>query len=195
MGAPVASKRNATSTKASILDAARECFFDRGYDASIREIGSRAGVDPALVIRYFGSKEKLFLESLNNDFKIMDHWPEELEEAGEKLANQIVTPREDDECYQTLIIVLRSASNETAASLVKEKLQSEVIDPIAQKIAGTNRELRAGVIASLLIGLAFVKDVVKAEGICISSPMEQQKIYGDLIQRCVAVDQTRIPTH
>ena len=47
------------STRDEILDAARDCFAERGFDrATIRDIAARAGVDPALVLHYFGSKEQ-----------------------------------------------------------------------------------------------------------------------------------------
>src|SRR5690349_24694620 len=52
-------------TREAILTAAKQAFAARGYDkASIRQIASGAEVDPALVHHYFGSKEKLFLATL-----------------------------------------------------------------------------------------------------------------------------------
>src|SRR4029453_18775916 len=52
-------------TREAILDAARDAFAERGYDqASIRAIATGAGVDPALVHHYFGTKEQLFLATV-----------------------------------------------------------------------------------------------------------------------------------
>jgi DNA-binding transcriptional regulator YbjK len=49
-----------------ILAAAREAFAQRGYDgATIRQIATSAGVDPALVHHYFGNKEQLFAATIN----------------------------------------------------------------------------------------------------------------------------------
>src|ERR671933_897371 len=54
-----------TATKDAILDAARELFGARGYDGTtIRGIATQAGVDPALVHHFFGSKDDLFLTVL-----------------------------------------------------------------------------------------------------------------------------------
>ena len=51
------------STRAPILAAAAECFAAYGFDAtSMRHVAAAAGVDPALVRRFFGSKEQLFSE-------------------------------------------------------------------------------------------------------------------------------------
>lgn len=52
-------------TRQVILDAARATFAEVGFaPASIRKIAAAAGVDAALVHHYFGSKEKLFLATV-----------------------------------------------------------------------------------------------------------------------------------
>src|SRR4051812_37033335 len=49
-------------TRREILDSARKVFAANGFNkASIRRIAAGAGVDPALVHHYFGSKDELFL--------------------------------------------------------------------------------------------------------------------------------------
>lgn len=53
--------RNAAQTRSDILAAARRRFADEGYDrTTLRAIAGDVGVDAALVIRYFGSKQELF---------------------------------------------------------------------------------------------------------------------------------------
>lgn len=60
--------RNSTRTRQQLLDAAAELFGERGYEkTTIREIGDRAGVDPALIARYFGNKAALYLATLPTD--------------------------------------------------------------------------------------------------------------------------------
>src|SRR5690349_8606056 len=56
---------NAAASRAALLAAAREVFRELGYErATTREIGQRANVDAALIARYFGSKENLFVASI-----------------------------------------------------------------------------------------------------------------------------------
>jgi AcrR family transcriptional regulator len=56
---------DADATRRDLLDAAAALFEERGYEgATLRDIGERAGVDPALVARYFGGKEGLYLATL-----------------------------------------------------------------------------------------------------------------------------------
>ncbi|HVL25340.1 MAG TPA: helix-turn-helix domain-containing protein [Thermomicrobiales bacterium] len=58
-------RRDAAATRQSLLDAARELFGTRGFEATtLREIGDRAGADPALIARYFGSKADLFSQAM-----------------------------------------------------------------------------------------------------------------------------------
>lgn len=60
--------RNSARTRRDLLDAAAELFGERGYEkTTIRDIGERAGVDPALIARYFGNKAALYLETLPTD--------------------------------------------------------------------------------------------------------------------------------
>jgi AcrR family transcriptional regulator len=62
-------KRNAEATRAAILEAAKAHFALLGYDVAVlRDIARDAGVDVALVKRYFGGKEALFLEALRTSF-------------------------------------------------------------------------------------------------------------------------------
>lgn len=61
-------ERNSSRTRQHLLDAAAELFGERGYErTTIREIGDRARVDPALIARYFGNKAALYLATLPTD--------------------------------------------------------------------------------------------------------------------------------
>ncbi|HEX2288832.1 MAG TPA: helix-turn-helix domain-containing protein, partial [Pseudonocardiaceae bacterium] len=83
-------------TRQSILDAARAMFAERGFDgASIRAIATEAKVDPALVHHYFGTKDKLFLESMNMPLNPAELVPKALsgprEEVGERLVRLVLS--------------------------------------------------------------------------------------------------------
>src|ERR1700737_926978 len=62
--------RSSESTKAAILSAARERFAAVGDEAAtIRAIAADAGIDPAMVMRYFGSKDQLFAAAAEFDLR------------------------------------------------------------------------------------------------------------------------------
>ncbi len=82
-------------TRTEILDAARDTFAEKGFDqASIRAIAAKAGVDPALVHHYFGTKEKLFLATMNSPIDPAVELPKALagppEQAGERLIRLVL---------------------------------------------------------------------------------------------------------
>lgn len=65
--APGATRRrnDAQASRRALLEAAAALFDERGYQgATVRDIGERAGVDAALIARYFGGKEGLYLAAL-----------------------------------------------------------------------------------------------------------------------------------
>jgi AcrR family transcriptional regulator len=67
---PNAARRphDAQASRRALLDAAAELFHERGYEgATVREIGDRAGVDPALIARYVDGKEGLYLAALADE--------------------------------------------------------------------------------------------------------------------------------
>src|SRR3954468_14196970 len=62
---PIKRHYDAAASRQALLDAAAALFDERGYErTTVREIGERAGVDAALIARYFGGKEGLYLASL-----------------------------------------------------------------------------------------------------------------------------------
>ena len=83
-------------TREAILAAAKRAFAERGYDkASIRQIATEAEVDPALVHHYFGSKEKLFLATMEAPIDPGEIIPKILADGvdgvGERLVRMVLT--------------------------------------------------------------------------------------------------------
>ena len=67
---PAARKRDAEATQAAILEAAKSHFAKSGYDgAFLRDIAADAGVDAALINRYFGGKDGLFAAALKHSIR------------------------------------------------------------------------------------------------------------------------------
>lgn len=65
---PPTRRRDAARSRELLLTAAGELFAERGYDrTTTREIGERAGVDPALIARYFGGKTQLYIAAIIAD--------------------------------------------------------------------------------------------------------------------------------
>ncbi|HEY3712791.1 MAG TPA: helix-turn-helix domain-containing protein, partial [Amycolatopsis sp.] len=109
--------RRSDATRAAILGAARERFAADGYErATIRAIAADAGIDPSMVMRYYGSKEGLFAAAVDVDLQLPDprEWPRE--EVGSRLAAHIVSRWEGALSDELITLLLRSAGTNQAAA-------------------------------------------------------------------------------
>lgn len=159
-------------TRTEILDAARSVFSEMGFDrATIRGIAGQAGVDPALIHHYFGTKVELFAASIDLPMPaveaVRDVFSEGGQEMGRRLAETFFSVWEQDQPRATLLGILRSATGgeDQAVEAFREFLTSAILDQIAPHIPGDRSRLRAVLIASHLVGVALTRYVVKLEPI------------------------------
>ena len=108
--------RNAAATRQAILEAAKTCFMHEGYEqVGVRDIAARAGVDPALVNRYFGSKEGLFSEAVASKFDLSHLLDGDRATLGERLARYVLQKKSTGADYDPLVALLRSSSSDVVA--------------------------------------------------------------------------------
>jgi AcrR family transcriptional regulator len=182
-------------TKQSILESARTAFAEVGYDkASVRSIAGAAGVDPALIHHYFGTKEKLFLASMNLPINPAEVVPKAMagprEQAGERLVALLIGVW-DSPAGIAAVALLRSAmSNEWTARLLREFIVTQVLRrAIAElDIDEKQAQTRAALVATQIGGLAVVRYVLKVEPVA-SAPAEQLvAAIGPAVQRYLTGD-------
>ena len=169
MPGPILRTRNAAATRESILAAARGRFLSDSYDAvGLRDIAGDAGVDVALVGRYFGGKEELFRQVLRGDE------PGKLDELTggaslpEFLADLAVRSHDKDrgEHVEKLLLILRSASSPTAAGVVREAFSEDVLGPLAELIGGADAGVRASIALTVLIGTTILDTIMGVGPLC-----------------------------
>ena len=177
-------------TKQSILEAARFAFAEKGFDkASIRAIAGEAQVDPALVHHYFGTKEKLFLASMNAPINPAELLPKALEgpreQAGERLV-RLVLSIWDSPAGAAAIGMFRSAlSNEWTARLLREFVVTQVLRRAATELSMNEREapMRAALMATQMAGLITARYVLKIEPVASAPPETLVAALGPNVQR------------
>jgi AcrR family transcriptional regulator len=155
-----------TRTRDAILAAARERFARDGYErTTIRGVAADAGVDPALVMHFFGAKEQLFTAVID--------LPEDVERAidhalrgdpgqlGERLMRMFVDVWEDPVSGPRMIGLLRSAaSHGAAAERLREVFDTRIVRRFAEVSPG---RLRGDLVSSQLIGVAMLRYVLRIE--------------------------------
>jgi AcrR family transcriptional regulator len=181
-----AKPRRSDATRAAILAAARERFAADGYErATIRVIASQAEIDPAMVMRYFGSKEGLFAAAAQFDLRLPDLRSVPRESIGETLVSHFIAVWENSEIFFAL---LRSAvTHEAAADRMRAIFQSQVVPALAAVVSEpASLPTRAGLISSTLLGLALARYVLKLPPV---RALERRQIIANLapvLQRFVS---------
>ncbi|HEU5044324.1 MAG TPA: TetR family transcriptional regulator [Nocardioidaceae bacterium] len=155
-----------SGTREAIERVARRQFAELGYPGTtMRGIAQEAGVDPRLVGHFFGSKQQLFVEVVELPFdpetvfdRLLDPGAPDL---GRRLAGFVLGLLEDPRARNTVTGVIRAAASEKpAAEMVREMITTRLLLPLARRVGGTDPELRAALLGSQIVGLAFVRHVV-----------------------------------
>ncbi|MCX4811845.1 TetR family transcriptional regulator [Streptomyces sp. NBC_01239] len=163
-------RTESADTRDRILTAAREEFSERGYEkTSVRGIAKAAGVDPALVHHYFGTKEQIFEAAVEVAFAPARNAPETVAEGpldgvGERLTRFIFGIWENPATRTPLLAVVRSAvNNEAAAAVFRRLVVSQVLGRVAARLDLPDGDLRAELAAAQLVGTAMLRYVIKVE--------------------------------
>jgi AcrR family transcriptional regulator len=156
-------------TRASILDAARAEFVEKGYDrTSMRGVAKVAGVDPALVHHYFDSKDGLLVESLALPFDPRQVIPEltsdGVAELGPRIVERFLWIWDDPDRRAPLVAIVKaSMTTDAAADLVRNGMVRMILGPIVTVIDAPDAAVRAQCVASQLLGLAIARYIVCLE--------------------------------
>src|SRR5262245_43747230 len=174
-------------TRAAILKAAQELFGELGYErTTVRDIAARALIDPAMVMRYFGSKDELFARATAFDLKLPDLTKAKPSQLGKTLITHFLELWEGSLSNGGLTILLRaSASNEDAAAKMRMIFAGQVLPMLAQVTDGGDLAARAGLVSSQLLGLAVCRYILKVPPV-VAMPREQIiKRVGPTLQRYI----------
>ena len=144
----------ADRTRAAILAAAQKLFAGQGYElTTVRDIATIAEIDPALVIRYFGSKDELFARAAVFNLKLPDLSKADRSTVGEMLVRHFLSLWEGENANGGLTVLCRRQPQQFAADKLREIFATQVLPAIA-KIGGQQGAAeRAGLIASSCSGL------------------------------------------
>lgn len=177
-----------STTRNAILEAARRKFAEAGYDrTSIRAIADEAGVDPALAVHFFGSKESLFREALGWPFdpdlaaeRILGSGSgTEPGRLGERLARFFLEMWENPDTRRSLLAVLRGAmTHEESARLLREFLGQQIYRRLTDSDGAAPDAFQVELAASHLIGIALFRYGLELE------PIASRSV--DSIVECIA---------
>ena len=165
-------------TEARILDAATQAFFSAGYDrATIRAVASAAGVDPGLVMHYFGSKQELFR-------RVIDAAPvpevsgtpaEAAEQILAGLASRLVSEPVASLALLRSMLTTPEAASAASAGIARYEAQ------IARAIPAGDADLRAAILSAVTLGITVSRHLIKSDELASADPAQ----VIELLRPCV----------
>ena len=190
---PRPSGTGAESTRQAILDAARASFLANGFArTTIRGVARTAGVDPALVSYYFGTKGDLFGASMNLQVRASEEIAkivsDDIRTAGPRLVRLAMTAWDDTRDGAVFRALLRwVATDDGAPEAVQAYATQEIATPVATAleqagVPGPGARERATLAGSQLVGLAMIRYVFRLEPLAGASVDHLVDVVGPTIQ-------------
>jgi len=183
-------QRDAEATREAILASARRAFALSGYDgAGVRDIAAGAGVTAMMVNRYFGSKEQLFAEVVEDTMTqgsliaggIMDQ-----PEPGKALARALVKmTRADATPMDGFLITFHSASSPLAAEIGRDKIAAHHLETVAASLQGTQRAERAALILAMISGFQVMRQMIALPALADADEDELAELLGTVFERLI----------
>ncbi|ROP61155.1 TetR/AcrR family transcriptional regulator [Curtobacterium sp. ZW137] len=182
--------KDAEATRMLLVQAARRRFAFDGYRATtVRDIAADAGVNVALINRYFVSKEGLFRACL--DRVVQDLGAEEspapravgLDRALGDLIGHIVRSPSDEDSMQLMLLV-RSSGDDGADAIRRETLR-RYAERLATVVGGSVTDellLRAEIALSVVLGMTMLRTSTRVEPLATASEDEIARPLDDALR-------------
>lgn len=173
----------------AVLSAARELFAERGFErTTMRAVGARAGVDPALIYHYFGDKDRLLAAAIEPPVDLtalLAGIADDPARAGEEIVRRVIGLWENHpDIRERMLAMLRTAlSHDHAAGLLRDMLSSWLLGGLGDVLADDQHELRAALVGSHLGGLMLARYLLKVPGAAAATPEELIQAVGPAVQR------------
>jgi AcrR family transcriptional regulator len=153
-------------TRTAILGAARRRFADDGYErATIRAIAADAGIDPSMVIRYFGSKAELYAAASAIDLAVPDLG--EAEDAAAAYVQAFLARWEAGENIAEAVLLRTAPTHPDAADRVQAIFDDEIVPALRKVLPDDSDDSdvreRAALLLSQTLGIAYCRYLLRIE--------------------------------
>lgn len=174
-------------SEATILDAARELFATDGFErTTIRAVAGRAGVDPALVMQHFGSKEGLFAASTRWSSEHQTILSATSDNLASAAVDDLLSHFESADDREAAVALMRNCLTHPAAlEIMRDQIMNERKRAVAAQIDGPDAELRAGLFAAVMIGLGMSRYLIKLEPVASASPDDLRRLLEPVLNALV----------
>ncbi|MFH8801886.1 TetR family transcriptional regulator [Streptomyces sp. NPDC017936] len=185
-GAGPPGRRDAASTRAAILGAARDLLARRApADITLRAVAERAGVSAPLILKYFGNKDALFARvmSFEEDADALLDAP--LEELGRHMVRHVLLSQCDRGADPLLRIAFAPLHGEHG-DVLRADFRTRVTERLATRLTGPGAGLRAELAVAALLGLGVMFGIARGPELRAAAVEEIADRYGPAVQAQLA---------
>jgi AcrR family transcriptional regulator len=176
------------AAREAILSAARRRFTEEGYErTTIRTVAADAGLDPSMVMRYYGSKDGLFSAAADVDLRLPNLVDVRSPELGAVIAQHFVTLWESDWGQGTLLTLIRSAASHPEAAQRVRAVFAEQVIPLVREAVGdrADADVRAGLLSTHLLGTALCRYILRLPPIAAMDLDALVAAMAPVLQHCL----------
>ncbi|OLF12546.1 TetR/AcrR family transcriptional regulator [Actinophytocola xanthii] len=182
--------RSGAESRQRILETARALFRQHGFGGTtVRAVATEAGVDPAMVFYFFGTKQGLFSAAL----EMPPHVPPAIEAVfegglagvGERLVRTLVENMDRSDRSPLATLTRSAPTHDQSQALLREFIAREITARLTALLDTPDAEVRAGMVNVQLLGLTVARYIVRIEPIA-SAPVEELVArFGPVVQHCL----------
>ncbi len=184
---PTTRQERRRRTEACILQEARRLFAEEGFErATIRAVARQTGVDPALVMQYFGSKEGLFAAAMKGAHGGGTARTAAREEIPSAVLRDVLAKFEDTDDREAAVTLLRNfLTHPEANRIMRDEVLCSLIRDLAGTIGGTDAEVRAALLMSTVFGLALARYVLELPGLAGAGRADLERLLRPALEALV----------
>ena len=180
---PTSREERRRRTEACILQEARRLFAEEGFErATIRAVAGRTGVDPALVMQYFGNKEGLFAAAMKGAHGGGTARTAPREEIPSAVLHDVLAKFETDDREAAVALLRNFLTHPEANRIMRDEVLCSVIKDLARTIGGTDAELKAALLMSCVAGLALARYVLELPGLAGADRADVERLLRPALQ-------------
>jgi AcrR family transcriptional regulator len=165
-------------TEAGILATARRLFAEEGYErATIRAVAQNAGVDPALVMQYYGSKEGLFAAAMKGAHGGESVTDVDRDAIPTAALRDLFAKFEDTVDREAAVALLRNfLTHPEANRIMRDEVMCKITAKMAGTIGGCDAQLKAALLMACVAGVGLARYLLEIPGLAEAAREDVQRL-------------------
>jgi AcrR family transcriptional regulator len=181
---PTSREERRRRTEACILQEARRLFAEAGFErATIRAVAHRTGVDPALVMQYFGSKEELFAAAMKGAHGGGTARQAARQDIPAAVLRDALAKFEETDDREAAVALLRNfLTHPEANRIMRDEVMCAVTNDLARTIGGSDAELKAELLMACVAGMTLARYLLELPALAQAGREDIERLMGPALR-------------